>query len=194
MDNCQAGPCPNGHMGTIIDGTYTALDKLYAFFKSAEGAVVIPSIEAVARSVSKHKTTAEDGLEEIADLLPTPELKASVKQLGVKSALGGILIVLCVLGSSVKIGSDASTIYKNLSPSLPAAPTIIIHNNPTNINTATAGHSSSKPVSHRPNRHERLKAKSLEAKANKRAGGSKAKAKDECEPRIDPSDPHGHHS
>ena len=181
MDSCGAGPCPNGHMGIIIDGTYTALDKLYAFFKSAEGAVAIPAVEEVARAVSKKRTTPEQGLEDIADLLPTLDLKASVKKLGSKSALAGILIVLTVIGALAKIGSDASTIYKNLSPSAPAAPAIIINNNPTNINTATAGHGGGHAIPPSIKREQARRLKQMHAKKDKLAGKGKAQSKKECD-------------
>ena len=172
-------------MGIIIDGTYTALDKLYAYFKSAEGTVVIPSVQAIARSVGSKTKAAEDGLDEITELLPN-DLKAPVKKLGVKSALGGILIVLCVIGAVAKAGADFSTIYKNLSPSLPTAPTIIIHNDPTNINSVTAGQSEGRSVAQPLKREQARRLKQMKARKDKLARKGKAEPQEECQPRRDP--------
>lgn len=154
IDNCGAGPCPNGHMGVILDGTYSAIDGLYRFFMSPEGRPAVQKIYEVVRDVAAQEKTPDAGLTEIASFMPS-DLGAAVKKLGSKNPLTAFLVLLAMISSLALIGSNVATIYKTLSPNAPTPPTIILNGNPTIINQSASGNGSNQAVSQGVTRQQR---------------------------------------
>lgn len=186
FDSVSAGPCPNGHMGLILDGTYSALGGLYAFFKTSEAKPAIEQIQRIARSVADKETSAEAGLADMADLLPK-DLGAAVKKLGSHNPLTAFLIVLAIISSMTLIGSNVAAIFKALSPNAPVAPTIIINNNPAIINSAASRNGSNQPVPKSLSREQARRMKQMRAKEEKRTKSARKCAETECRPGTDPA-------
>jgi len=186
FDSVSAGPCPNGHMGLILDGTYSALGGLYAFFKTSEAKPAIEQIQRIARSVADKETSAEAGLADMADLLPK-DLGAAVKKLGSHNPLTAFLIVLAMISSMAVIGANVAIIYKTLSPNAPMAPTIIINNDATNINSAASGHESNHTIAKPLKQEQARRLKQMHTEEEKRAKTARKDAEAECRPWTDPA-------
>jgi len=164
MENCSAGPCPNGHMGIVLDGTYSAVDRLHAYFRSPEALAVAEHIKLIAKQIADNEKTPDAGLSEITDLLPK-DVGAAVKKLGSHNPITALLIVLAVIGSIVGIGANVATAYKSLSPTAPVVPPIIINANPTMSNQQVVGETTALPLK----REQLRRIKQMEARKEKAA-------------------------
>jgi len=84
------------------------------------------------------------------------------------------------------IGSNVAAIFKALSPNAPVAPTIIINNNATNVNSTAPRHNGSNVIPKSLSRERARRLKQMRAKEEKRAKAAQKDTEAECRPGTDP--------
>jgi hypothetical protein len=134
IEGCTSGPCPNGHMGIIPDGTYKVIDGILRISKGEYGSIQnLQDILSIAREAEYGLREPDDAVDCIAGFLP-PESAAAIKQLGRKHPLAAILFVIAIVGTFANTVTSITQAVKSLFPSDPASQ-IIINNNNTIVNS-----------------------------------------------------------
>lgn len=166
VEGCQSGPCPNGHMGIVPNGTYNLVNGILQISRGEFGnAKDLQRIFAIATAARESKKPASAALDEIAALLPS-DAAAAIKQLGSKNPLAAILIVFTVVCAIIGTAGNAMTsvgsAIKALFPSDPPPQTTIINQNTTIINLPAAAYRSYNSVPKTLNRKERRRLKKMD--------------------------------
>jgi hypothetical protein len=106
-----AGPCPNGHMGQVLDGTISAINGvLYLKEAGKVSKHVLDRIHALARDAQKGKVDPQEALNEALELLPS-ETSAAIKKLEGAPPLAILLFVVALLTSN--IANNITSAIKN---------------------------------------------------------------------------------
>jgi hypothetical protein len=91
IKNCQVGPCPNGHMGHIMDGTFDIVKGVVNLKNIGPvSQEVLAKIKALAKNAESGNTDPKIALDEIAEFLPH-DLAAAIKKLGAQNPLVAII-------------------------------------------------------------------------------------------------------
>lgn len=119
ISNSVAGPCPNGHMGRVMDGTFDALNGLLSIRDAGPvSRSVLQKVREIAERAAAGNVDPASALDQITDLLP-PGSAAAIKKLGAKNPLVAILIVLAFIYYMSGIVNNLTTGYRNIFPSAP---------------------------------------------------------------------------
>lgn len=164
----RSGPCPKGHMGIVLDGTYTFFDGLLKLARSGPGSeTVIARIRDLAYSAKEDPSKAEDALKEVLQYLP-PESAAAVASFG-NSPIVTLMFILYLLTCLTSVGANIATVVSGIKSDPQNGLTI-------NTVTITENYFSLEPTlpeaQKKLNRHERRKAEKLNRKNRKTKPGS----------------------
>jgi hypothetical protein len=116
--NLDSGPCPNGHTGHIMDGTFNVIEGILNLRDAGPVSQdVLAKMLVLAQNAGSGKTDPKIALNEIAEFLPR-DLAAAVKKFGAQDPLAAILIFLAILGSLAVAAGGFATAYRTLNPSV----------------------------------------------------------------------------
>ncbi|MBD8875617.1 hypothetical protein [Roseibium polysiphoniae] len=134
FSNVGVGPCHNGHMGYIPDGTYSLKDGILLIASGKFGRKSdIETIFWLAFNASKKgQDEQKSALAEITPLLPD-ESRAALQNLASSNPLVAILAILFLVTT---IASQAGDAYRAFFPTSPTPSTVINNYNTTIINEA----------------------------------------------------------
>lgn len=131
--DCWVGPCPNGHMGIILNGTYKVLDGILRILHGEYGSIQnLEEIRSIAREAEYGLSDPDDALDNIAGFLP-PESAAAIKQLGREHPLTAILLIITIISMIAGTITSITQAVRSILPPDPM-PQIIINNTNTIIN------------------------------------------------------------
>jgi hypothetical protein len=130
FDGNVAGPCPNGHMGQVLDGTISAINGVLHLKEAGKVSKhVLERIQALASDAQKGRVDPQDALDEALALLPS-ELSAAIRKL---KAPPLVLITLAVILLTSVIASNLTTALKNVYSSDSGQNVTINENNTFNF-------------------------------------------------------------
>jgi hypothetical protein len=119
IKNCHVGPCPNGHMGRIMDGTFDIIEGILNLKNAGPvSQEVLAKIKALAQNAESGNTDPKVALDEIAEFLPR-DSAAAIKKLGAQNPLVAILILLAIVNGLAGSVGGLVTAYRTLNPSAP---------------------------------------------------------------------------
>lgn len=157
------GPCPNGHMGVIPDGTYQILRGLRWISASD-----LAKVRLIAESARAQREDPAIALDEIASLLPD-QSAAALKNLstGQSAAAAALLLVLYLITMLLDATGKGIDIVNALVPDRPVTTTII--NNHTVNNYAAPRDDSDDAVVKPMKRPQLRRLRQMERQREKRA-------------------------
>jgi hypothetical protein len=139
-DNCSS-TCPNGHQGTVLNGTYSTLRDTLRLVSSDPATIAV--LRAIAERALQGKQPPEEALAEMFDILPG--LATIIKKLGTNSPLVRIALLLVALGYCAnQLVGFKEAFFDGPNP---VPPIIINNNNTTVINGGAAANNSDHTVS-----------------------------------------------
>lgn len=162
----RAGPCPNGHMGLIPDGTYSVLNGFLQLSRGQFGAKSdLKTIHTIAVEAQNGSRPLGSAIDAIAALLPD-DAAAAVRKFGTDNPLGAILFVIVLLGI---IGNSVAGIAAGYNALFtPNTPTQNISNYGVIINESDAKDETEDSASKQLSRPERRRREKEERQKRKR--------------------------
>lgn len=150
--NNKTGPCPNGHMGIVVDGTYEVLNGVLQLDDQLK-----LKIRQIAQSARDGIKSKQDAIQEISSLLP-PDVAAIIQKYGKTNSLFVFLLILYFISQISTIAESVSKTYQNLSPPAQQPPPIVnILNHVTVINSDKIEEKAQHDISPRPIKREQLR-------------------------------------
>ncbi|TDX63986.1 hypothetical protein EDE12_106131 [Methylosinus sp. sav-2] len=181
MKDNRAGPCPNGHMGMIMDGTFDIADGAMRILSSGRVTQeVLARLRKLAENTKSGIITPEKALIEAVDILPS-EAAAIVKKLGANNPLAALLILIFILTSLSTVGNNVTSAFKAARPSEPAPPAIV-NNNITVQNHIASGDRSGDAVDKPVSRQQLRRLEQMRKKHENRTKPSKTKSREKRSP------------